>query len=282
MAQETIPSPAITPDAIANTSAVVQLRTVPGHTSVQVAQSDCLAFLRSLPDSSVDTIVTDPAYSGMNQKMQFGHGRIIGHYNSSLRGTDGKWFEEFQDDPETYRTFLSECYRVLRNDRHIYIMFDSYSILSLGHVVREVFDVKNLVMWDKVSIGMGHYFRRRHEHIMFATKGHRKLSRRDIPDVWRFKRIFRAHYPTQKPVEVFEAMLCGSIEPGFVVCDPFVGSGSACIAALRRGCTFIGADLAERAVTTTLERAEAFLRTNIDPLQPVSAIVDPADAAFLR
>src|SRR4030088_1342121 len=118
-------------------------------------------------------------------------------------------------------------------------MFDSFSLLSLGAVVREVFEVKNVLVWDKVNLGMGHYFRRRHEHVLFTTKGRRRLSRRDLPDVWSIKRLSRApSYPTRKPVALFERMLAGSAEPGFTVCDPFVGSGSAAIAALRNRCRF--------------------------------------------
>ena len=249
--------------------------------AVRLECMDCLDFLRSLADESVDVIVTDPAYGGMNQHMQFGHGRIVGHYQSAGNGAEERWFPEFHDDPETYRHFLTECKRVLRNDRHLYIMFDSYSLLTLGPVVREVLDVKNLITWDKIAIGMGHYFRRRHEYILFATKGHRKLSRRDIPDVWRFRRVHRAGYPTQKPVEVFEAMLSGSVEPGFVVCDPFVGSGSAAIAALRWGCPFVGSDVSEQAIELTRERTEAFQATGDDPLQPQSAIEDENEASFL-
>lgn len=225
---------------------------------------DCLAFLRSLPDASVDVITTDPAYSGMNQHLKLGRGRIVGHYSDD--GND-RWFREFHDDPETYRTFLSECARVLKPDRHLYLMFDSFSLLTLGSVVREFFAVKNLIVWDKRSIGMGHYFRRRHEHVLFAAKGSRKLSRKDIPDVWSIRRLMRAPYPTQKPVELFEAMLAGSAEPGFVVCDPFTGSGSAAIAALRHGCRFVGADVSERAVLFATERIEQFLATGVDPAQ---------------
>ena len=67
-------------------------------------------------------------------------------------------------------------------------MFDSYSLLSLGHLVRDYFDVKNLITWDKVNMGMGHYFRRRHEYIIFSTNGNnRKIRTRNIPDVWQFK-----------------------------------------------------------------------------------------------
>lgn len=231
-----------------------------------IRQDDCVRFLRSLDDESVDIIVTDPAYSGMNQHMQFGHGRIVGRYRDN-RG-DGRWFSEFHDDPESYRVFLRECHRVLRDGRHVYIMFDSFSLLSLGAVVREVFDVKNVLVWDKVNLGMGHYFRRRHEHVLFATKGHRKLSRRDLPDVWAIKRLTRAPYPTQKPVALFERMLAGSVEPGFVVCDPFVGSGSAAIAALRNDCRFVGADIAQRAVEMARMRCATWTAHGIDPLEP--------------
>jgi hypothetical protein len=75
-------------------------------------------------------------------------------------------------------------------------MFDSFSLLSLVHLVRERFDVKNLIVWDKMLLGMGHHFRRRHELVLFASKGKRPLARRDLPDVWRIRRIARAPYPT--------------------------------------------------------------------------------------
>lgn len=229
-----------------------------------ISHLDCLSFLRGLPAGSVDVITTDPAYSGMNQHLKLGRGRIVGKYGDA---SDPRWFSEFVDDPEVYRLFLGECARVLRPDRHLYLMFDSFSLLSLGSLVREYFAVKNLIVWDKRSIGMGHYFRRRHEHVVFAAKGSRKLLRRDIPDVWAFNRLVRAKYPTQKPVELFEAMLAGSAEPGFVVCDPFVGSGTAAIAALRRGCRFVGADISERAVTFASERVATFLASGSDPGQ---------------
>ena len=236
--------------------------------SIAVRQQDCIEFLRSLPDESVDLIATDPGYSGMNQHMKFGHGRIVGHYG---KPGNTRWFQEFSDDPATYRMFLSECRRVLRNDRHIYVMFDSFSLLSLGALMRDFFDVKCVIVWDKVHIGMGHYFRRRHEQIVFASKGKRKLPRRDVPDVWRVPRIRRAAYPTQKPVELFELMVTGSAEPGFVVCDPFAGSGSSAIAALRHGCDFIGADIDERAVALSNRRWSAVVATGVDPLEQNAA-----------
>ena len=131
--------------------------------TVTIYKAGCIDFLKSLEPGSVDIIVTDPAYSGMNNKMQFGNGRIVGKYQDT---NNTKWFPEFTDDADTFREFLQECYRVLKDDRHIYIMIDSFSLLSLGHLVREVFNMKNIIVWDKVNIGMGHHFRRRHEFIL--------------------------------------------------------------------------------------------------------------------
>src|SRR5580700_7118989 len=236
-----------------------------GFGTFEIRTQDCIDFLRGMPDASVDLIVTDPAYSGMNRHMKFGHGRIVGHYG---KPDNERWFHEFSDDPDTYALFLRECHRVLRQDRHIYIMFDSFSMLSLGALVRESFEVKGVVVWDKVHLGMGHYFRRRHEQIVFASKGKRKVSRRDLPDVWAIPRIHRAAYPTQKPVKLFELMVRASAEPGFLVCDPFCGSGSSGVAAVRGGCDFIGADIDPRAVQLSRERLAALMATGLDPLEP--------------
>ncbi len=240
--------------------------------TIRLEQNDCLTFLRSLSDGIVDVIVTDPAYSGMNEWLKLGNGRIVGQYAD--KGTEnGKWFREFQDSEANYRQFLAECQRVLNPDTgHIYIMFDSYSLLSLGPLMRDYFAVKNLITWDKINIGMGHYFRRRHEYIIFATNGNnRKLRHQGFPDVWRFKRLHRAEYATQKPVELFQTMIYASAEPGFTVCDPFMGSGSSVIAALKNGCHYLGCDVADDAVTLTQNRITAYQQTGQDPLQPKPA-----------
>lgn len=229
-----------------------------------VVQEDSISFLKSLPDECVDIIVTDPAYSGMNQKMKFGNGRIVGQYQKE---GNGKWFKEFHDTEENYSAFLTECKRVLKDNSPIYIMFDSFSLLSLGSLMRRYFEVKNIVVWDKINLGMGHNFRRRHEFILYATKGKTKLNSRAIPDIWQIKRMIRGKYPTQKPVEVFENMLKASSKIGDLVCDPFVGSGSSAIASIRNKCFFIGCDVCPEACKITRDRVDFFLKNGYDNLQ---------------
>ncbi|WP_297448845.1 site-specific DNA-methyltransferase [Ferrovum sp.] len=255
----------------------LEVRTIPKAT---ITQQDVLMFLRTLPAESVDLIMTDPAYSGMNQHLLLGKGRIVGNYQEK---EESRWFEEFHDTSENYGRFLSECKRVLKNDRHLFLMFDSFSMLSLGAMVRDFFNVKNIITWDKVNIGMGHYFRRQTEFILFASKGKRPVTRRDIPDIWKIKRLHRAAYPTQKPVELFEAMIASSkakSDANFVVCDPFVGSGSAAIAALRQGSHFVGCDISEKAVALSRKRVKAFLKTGIDIEQEKPAFDEALQKKF--
>lgn len=246
-----------------------------GKNKVSIKQDDCVSFLNSLPARSVDLIVTDPAYSGMNNKLKLGKGRIVGKYNE--KGSEnGKWFGEFEDTEENYKEFLLACKRVLKKETgHIYIMFDSFSLLSLGCIIRNYFDVKNIITWDKVNLGMGHYFRRRHEFILFAThQNNRKIRNRSFPDVWRIKRIHNAQYPTQKPVEVFQAMIYASAQDGFTVCDPFLGSGSSAIAAIKSNCNFIGCDISKKSFSISRERIRHYFQYKKDNLQKESAGVE--------
>ena len=129
-----------------------------------IHQEDAIKFLKSLKDNSIDLIITDPAYSGMNQHLQLGKGRIIGEYKD--KSDNGKWFNEFHDSIENYELFLKECSRVMKKNSHIFIMFDSFSLITLSNLVRNIFNLKNIITWDKVNIGMGHYFRRQTEFIL--------------------------------------------------------------------------------------------------------------------
>ncbi len=243
--------------------------------NVKLFHSDSIQFLQNLKKDSIDLVITDPAYSGMNQHLKLGKGRIVGQYSN--KGDGDNWFKEFHDDPENYRIFLNELSRVLKDDSHLFIMFDSFSLLTLGPIVREVFNVKNILTWDKVNIGMGHYFRRQTEFIIFASKGKRPISEKSIPDIWKIKRIHGAKYPTQKPVELFEAMIYSSKpnkSKSFVVCDPFLGSGSSAIAAINQKVSFLGCDISKTALRVSEKRIIGFLDSGIDSLQTKSQ-VDP-------
>jgi len=49
-------------------------------------------------------------------------------------------------------------------------------------------------------------------------------------------------HPTQKPLALLDRIITASTNPGDVVLDPFVGSGTTCVAALGLGRQCVGID----------------------------------------
>jgi site-specific DNA-methyltransferase (adenine-specific) len=109
------------------------------------------------------------------------------------------------------------------------------------------------LVWDKCSIGMGYHYRARYEFILFFEKGKRRLNDLGIADVISVPRI-RNGYPAEKPADVAEVLIGQSSQPGDVVADPFMGSGSVGVAAVRTGRRFIGNDLNPEAVRIAAQR----------------------------
>lgn len=243
--------------------------------SWQILHADCLAFLQSLPTASIDIITTDPAYEGLNKWLNIRKSRITGqHYSSQHRDSGGSsddWFCGYpEDDDVSYQRLFAECQRVLNPQTgHIFLMVDSFSLVTLAPLFRSWFDLKNIIVWDKTSIGMGYYFRRQHEFILFGTNGNRrKLRHRNISDIWQVKRVRKPLYKTQKPVALFSKMLHASAgTAGYTVCDPFLGSGSSAIAALQHGCHFVGCDSSVRAVAISQQRLRHYQHTGLDPYE---------------
>lgn len=73
-------------------------------------------------------------------------------------------------------------------------------------------------------------------------------------------------YPTQKAEGLLERIIKASSNPGDLVFDCFMGSGTAQAAALKMGRRFIGADINLGAVETTVKRLNKILKE--DPTKP--------------
>jgi adenine-specific DNA-methyltransferase len=64
----------------------------------------------------------------------------------------------------------------------------------------------------------------------------------------------RVEYRTQKPLALIERIIAASSQPGDVVLDAFIGSGTTAVAAERTGRRWIGCDIGRFAVHTTRKR----------------------------
>lgn len=64
----------------------------------------------------------------------------------------------------------------------------------------------------------------------------------------------RTDYPTQKPEDLIERFIKASSDPGDIVFDAFIGSGTSLAVAMKLGRKFIGADINLGAIQTTTKR----------------------------
>ena len=66
-------------------------------------------------------------------------------------------------------------------------------------------------------------------------------------------------HPTEKPLPLLEYFIEKSSQPGEVVCDPFAGVASTCIAAKNKGRKYLGIEIAEQWHTLGLQRLQQVL-----------------------
>lgn len=69
----------------------------------------------------------------------------------------------------------------------------------------------------------------------------------------------RVNYPTQKPEALLERIIRASSNPGSIVLDCFMGSGTTQAVAMKLGRRFIGADINLGAIQTTTKRLNAII-----------------------
>jgi site-specific DNA-methyltransferase (adenine-specific) len=100
---------------------------------------------------------------------------------------------------------------------------------------------------------MGYHYRARYECVLLFEKGKRKLHDLGFADILEQKRI-NGGYPAEKPPEISEILIKNSSETGALVIDPFMGSGSVGVAAVRNGRDFRGNDLCLEAMEITRQR----------------------------
>lgn len=214
----------------------------------QLTCGDALEWLKLQPDASIDLLITDPPYESLEKWRSLGTQTRLSHSGSS----SNDWFSVIRN--EQFPALLGECYRVLKKNTHIYCFSDATTMWVLKPALEAAkFKFWKPIVWDKKKIGMGYHYRNQHEFILFAEKGKRRLNSNSISDIIEAPRIW-AGYPTEKPVSVSSVLISQSSQPGETVADPFCGSGSVGVAALKYGCHFLGNDLARTAVDLARSR----------------------------
>jgi len=213
---------------------------------------DAVEWLRAQPSESLDLLVTDPAYESLEKHRAIGTTTRLKH----SKGSSNDWFTVFPN--ARFAELFDEAFRALKRNTHFYLFCDAETMfVAKPEAERAGFRFWKPLVWDKKTIGMGYHYRARYEFILFFEKGKRRLNDLGVADVIAVPRIHRG-YPAEKPPAVSEVLIAQSSVPGDVIADPFMGSGSVGVAALRLGRRFRGSDINPEAVRLTSDRLRQF------------------------
>lgn len=218
------------------------------ETRFQLTRGDAVEWLRTLPDESIDLVITDPPYESLEKHRAIGTTTRLKHSKAS----SNDWFEIF---PNTrFPELFAQVYRVLKRNTHFYLFCDPETMFVAKPLAEDAgFKFWKPIVWNKLRIGMGYHYRAKYECILFFEKGKRKLNNLGISDIIEAPRIIGG-YPAEKPPQVSSVLVEQSSQPGELVIDPFMGSGSTGVAAISNGRHFMGNDLCAEAVDITRAR----------------------------
>jgi site-specific DNA-methyltransferase (adenine-specific) len=207
----------------------------------------------------INAIVTDPPYG-----MAFKSG-------SAQTAAGKKWVEEIANDAdldEAIGVFIAAMLPLVdktadQAEMYVFTRWNMVGRWIEAVNALEPFAVKNMLVWDKGTPGMGDVEANwgfSHEVIIYAKKGRRPIPSRRSSIIAVDRTPSSQHiHPTQKPVQLIEILLKMSTDVGDLVVDPFAGSGSTIVACERLGRRGIGIELSE----SFAERARARLGQNL-------------------
>ena len=207
-----------------------------GNHRLMCGDSTDINSLEKLCLENADLIFTDPPYG-----MSYGGGRAAG---STKKGALVKAHGMIKNDDLSgdslitlIRDALTTAYTKCKKGAGLYACFTWRTYAEFEKALKESgFTVKNCIVWNKKSIGLGNAnYRPQHEFIFYC--GGQWYGNKSESDVWELSRGATSNYvhPTQKPVELVIRALNNSSKAGDIVIDCFGGSGSTMIAAEKTG-----------------------------------------------
>lgn len=202
----------------------------------QIIQGDCVTVMRSLPDASVDLVVTDPPY-------------LVNY-----QARDGRRCVNDDDDRWLSPSF-HELFRVLKSDCFCISFYGWPWIEHFMHAWRNAgFRPVSHLVWAKSHCSREGYTRSHHEVGYLLAKGHPPKPACPPRDVLPWEYTHNKHHPNEKPVIGLVPLIQAFSQPGHIVLDPFAGSGSTGVAALACQRRFILIELSGRHCATARAR----------------------------
>lgn len=175
---------------------------------IKTKQGNCIELLKELESNSIDLLVTEPPYKTINVELSY------------------EW--------------IPECYRVLKDSSHAYIMTNSLEMSDA--IEKSGFEIISISEYFKCNKTL--FNKKNKQYVIFCRKGKAKeLNLPNIEYTSRINNFSSKVHPTEKPVGLMQFYIENSSKENDIVLDPFMGSGSTGVACLKSNRNFIGFEI---------------------------------------
>ena len=207
---------------------------------ITIYHGDCREVLPTLPEESIDLLLTDPPYG-----LQFASGQRNVNPLGNVKA-DGA-----RQGMRLVRQMLMEAMPAMKPDAHAYIMCNFESWPDFYDAVSSYLPIRNALIWWKNRGGMGDTdmeYARDYEVILYGAMGRRSLyGRRDGSVIHGVAPAGNDRkHPTEKPVGLMSRLMAKSCPENGLVCDPFMGAGPTMEAARLSGRRAVGIEIEEQ------------------------------------
>lgn len=229
----------------------------------ELFRGDCLGYLASLPDASIDAMITDPPYCSGGYLEAQKNTKAQGLRGATVNAEGFQWFAS--DNMGTsglvwlLRAVMVECRRVLRPNRSALIFTDWRMVPVLAPALESSgLRYRNMLIWDKGNAGLGVGFKPAYEVILEFCNGATDYHGQSGSNLLRAPRVHssRKVHGAEKPVALLTRLVGVVTRPGDCILDPFAGSGTTGVAALESGRRFKGCEADPKYHAIALERLE--------------------------
>jgi adenine-specific DNA-methyltransferase len=270
--------------------------------SIVVYPGDCLGLLKTIPDESLQLVVTSPPYN-------------IGKEYEKKLDLDLYLQQQAQ--------VIAECARALSQRGSICWQVGNYvdkgAIIPLDTVLYPIFSglglkMRNRIIWHfEHGLHCSRRFSGRYETIIWFTKSDEYVFNLDavrVPqkypgkkyfkgpkagqyscnplgknpgDLWVIPNVKSNHvektgHPCQFPVELIERLTLSLTNEGDWVLDPFLGTGTTVIAAIRHGRRGVGAETVPKYVELARQRIQREMEGTLRTRPMDRPVYDPIEA----
>jgi site-specific DNA-methyltransferase (adenine-specific) len=238
--------------------------------------ADCIEFMDILiskyPNGKLDMIFADPPYFLSN-------GGITCQAGKMVKVDKGHW--DKSKGPELNHEFnvawISRCQALLKPNGTLWVSGTHHIIHSVGYAMQQLeMKILNDITWEKPNPPPNlscRYFTHSTETIIWAAKNDKSKhcfnydTMREINAGKQMKSVWTmtapngeekdlGKHPTQKPVPLLERIILASCNEGDLIMDPFSGSSTTGVAAVKLKRRFVGCELEPEYLALSVKRLE--------------------------